>query len=267
LKFKDDLLLRYITVAPLALAFERYLECKIYINLPLEHPILDLGCGEGLFANILFAEKIDIGIDPNPRELERARQLDSYEELIQCYGDKIPKSTGAYNTIFSNSVLEHIPDLSPVLEEVRRLLSDDGTFYFTVPSDKFDHFSVLNILLSSLELESMASAFRKSYDLFWRHYHFYPLAKWEELIQAHGFEISQSFEYDPQPICTLNDFLAPFGLISYVIKKFTNRWILFPSLRKIIVKPFIGRFMKLLENSQKTQKGGLVFIAAKKVKQ
>jgi SAM-dependent methyltransferase len=265
LKFNNDFLQRYITVVPLALAFERYLECKIYINLPLEHPILDLGCGEGLFAKILFAEKIDVGIDPNPRELERARQLDSYTELVQCYGDKIPKSASSYNTIFSNSVLEHIPDLSPVLEEVNRLLSDEGNFYFTVPSDKFDHFSVMNIILSSLGLESMASAFRKSYNRFWRHYHYYSLAKWEELIQAHGFEISQSFEYDPQPVCTLNDFLAPFGFVPYIIKKFTNRWILFPSLRKIILRPFLDSFLKILGNGHKTQNGGLVFIAAKKV--
>jgi SAM-dependent methyltransferase len=264
MKFMNDLLLRYASVAPLALAFERYFECNIFLNLPLERPILDLGCGEGLFANILFVEKIDTGIDPNPRELKRARQLDSYVELIQCFGDKIPKPDGSYKTVFSNSVLEHIPDISPVLEEGRRLLSVGGTFYFTVPSDKFDRYSVINSILTTFGLDLWASNFRKLYNHFWKHYHYYSLEKWEKLISAHGFEISQSFEYDPEHICRLNDFLAPFGFFSYVIKKLTNRWVLFPSLRRLLIKPFIPGLLKAFGNWHHAEKGGLVFIAAKK---
>lgn len=264
MKFKKDLLHRYISTAPLALAFERYLECKIYLNLTMEKPILDLGCGEGLFANILFAEKIDTGIDPNPRELERARELGAYDELIQCYGNNIPKPDGSYKTIFSNSVLEHIPDLSPVLQEVRRLLIVGGNFYLTVPSDKFDQFSVLNKLLTTLGFDSIAGKFRKFYNHFWKHYHYYSLKEWEQLVRAHGFEISQSFQYDPEPVCRMNDFLAPFGFFSFVVKKITNRWVLFPQLKWFITKPFIKSILKALDKEY-TREGGLVFIAAKKV--
>ncbi|MBA4376180.1 MAG: class I SAM-dependent methyltransferase [Anaerolinea sp.] len=265
MKFKNDLLHRYISLAPLALAFERYLECQIFLDLSLERPILDLGCGEGLFANILFSEKIDTGIDPNPRELQRARQLDSYDELIQCFGDNIPKPDGSYMTIFSNSALEHISNLSPVLQEVFRLLSVGGVFYFTVPSDKFDRYSVIYKILSLLGSDSWADKYRKFYNHFWRHYHYHPLEKWEELIRAHGFEISQSFEYDPETICRTNDFLAPFGFIPFLIKKLTNRWVLLPSLRGFLIKPFIPGFLKTLKNGYRAEEGGLIFIAAKKV--
>src|SRR5947209_4491198 len=134
--------------APFALAFERTLECRIYESLRFERPILDVGCGEGLFAKIAFGEKIDTGIDPDEHEIERARELGAYQELIACWGNEIPKPDGYYKTIVSNSVLEHIPDLKPVLLEINRLLAPGGRFYMTVPSDKFDHYTVLNTLLN-----------------------------------------------------------------------------------------------------------------------
>ncbi len=265
MKFKNDILLRYVSEAPLALAFERYLECAIYKELPLERPILDLGCGEGIFAYILFDEKIDTGIDPNSRELERAKEYGGYNELIECFGNKIPKPDGSYNTVFSNSVLEHIPDLDPVLEEVRRILPVGGTFYFTVPSDKFDHYSVVNGVLTSIGLKSLAEKFRAAYCRFWKHYHYYPLNVWEDRVRAHGFEVIQSRLYDPKRICRTNDFLAPFGVLGFIMKRLTNRWVLIPGLRRAFWSLFVGQFEKFLENGHKSDEGGLVFVAAKKV--
>src|SRR5687768_14968956 len=122
MRFKTDFAQAYSTAAPLALAFERIVECGIMRGQAFERPILDIGCGEGLFATMLFAEKIDTGIDPDGRELDRARALGAYRELIQCRGHAIPKPDGTYRTILSNSVLEHIPDLDSVLMEAHRLL-------------------------------------------------------------------------------------------------------------------------------------------------
>src|SRR4051794_9388664 len=104
MKFNDGFLASYIGVAPLALAFERVMECRILSSMPFERPILDIGCGEGLFARMLFAEKIDTGIDPNPHEIARAREWGVYTELLVCKGDAIAKPDGHYRTIFSNSV-------------------------------------------------------------------------------------------------------------------------------------------------------------------
>ena len=104
MKFNKNLLLQYMSMAPLALAFERYLECRIFQKHPFDSPVLDLGCGEGLFSHILFAEKLDIGIDINLRELDRARQLGAYVELIHATGDSIPKPDASYNTIISNKI-------------------------------------------------------------------------------------------------------------------------------------------------------------------
>ena len=71
----------------------------------------------------------------SPGDIECARRRGSDKELIICPGHRIPKSDGSYRTIFSNSVLEHIPDLLPVLlGEANRLLAPGGRFYVTDPN-------------------------------------------------------------------------------------------------------------------------------------
>ena len=229
MKYRKNILLRYMSLAPIALAFERYLECQIYLNQKLEHPILDLGCGEGLFAHILFDDKIDTGIDPNPHELERAHQLDAYNELINCYGNAIPKPDGSYQTIFSNSVLEHITDLEPVLDEVHRLLANGGRFYFTVPSQYFEQYSIISRFLRLLGLIKLAERYQVFYNSFWKQKNCFTLKNWQNLIQKHRFDIIEAYSYNPARICSLNDALVLLSIPAYFIKMISNRWVLFPS--------------------------------------
>lgn len=252
-------------MAPLALAFERTLECQIYLRLPFTRPVLDLGCGDGLLAKILFAEKIDTGVDPNPRELARARQLGVYEEIIQCAGDAVPKPDEFYNTVFSNSVLEHIWELEPVFQEVYRLLAPGGLFYFTVPSPFFDQYTVVSQSLMALGLSSLAARYRQLYNSLWKQYHYYSLEGWEELARQSGFEIVESRTFDPKRICLLNDFLVPFSFPAFLIKRLTNRWVLFPSVRQKIVYPVYLLVRRILQGGDRAEQGGLVFLALTKV--
>lgn len=261
MRFNEEFLRSYVSMAPLALAFERVLECRILSSMPFEQPILDIGCGEGLFGRILFAEKIDTGIDPNPREIERARELEAYREMIVCKGDAIPKPDGYYRTIFSNSVVEHIPDLEPVLREARRLLSPGGRFYLTVPSDRFDHYTIVNQTLGSAGLRRLAAGFRNFFNRFWKHYHYYSLAEWENITRRAGFTVVSSFTYAPRATCLLNDALAPFGIFAFIIKRIFNRWTLFPALRRVVLYPVCICAERFLRNATRTEDGGLVFIA------
>jgi ubiquinone/menaquinone biosynthesis C-methylase UbiE len=267
MKFKENIFQNYLEKAPLPLVVERWYECELYKTKEFPHPILDIGCGEGMYAYILFDEKIDTGIDPNSKELEMAKELGAYDELLNCYGDKIPKEDKSYNTIFSNSVLEHIPKINDVLTEAHRLLADDGKMYITVPTDMFDKYSVVYQIISGLGLKNMAQKYTLFFNNFWAHYHYYDKQRWEELFNKNGFIVSDVQEYASKKVCLTNDFLAPFSIVSFVVKKFTNRWFLFPYFRKIIAKIFNILFLSTLQNSEKiSSKGGLIFFELQKEK-
>lgn len=260
MRFNDNILGRYLSLSPIPLAFERFLEAKIYQKLSFERPILDIGCGEGLFAKVVFGEKIDTGIDPDPRELKRAREFNAYEELIECKGEAVNKPDGHYKTVFSNSVLEHIPDIEPVFREAYRLLDHDGKFYVTVPSQHFDEYSVVNQILCAVGLCALADKYRSFFNRFWRHYHYYTPDGWRALAQRNGFTVTEIHTYGTKRICLLNDFLVPFSLISFVAKKLTNRWVLFPGLRRLVMVPVVMVGHRALDGGDAAQEGGLVFM-------
>lgn len=254
----------YVAMAPLALAFERVMECRILSQHTFERPLLDIGCGEGLFAKILFAEPVDTGIDPNPRELSRARELGAYAELIECRGDAIPKPDASYRTILSNSVIEHIPDIKPVLKEAYRLLVPGGRLYLTVPSSHFDEYTWISQCLHFFGLKGLRSRFSVFFNRFWAHYHFYEAERWKDLAQEAGFEAVDVHGYGPRRVCLMNDFLVPFSVPEYFTKKFFNRWTLFPAIRRVLLAPIALVAELVLKNSQRCDRGGLVFLSLRK---
>ena len=55
----DKTYYNYLCEAPLALATERYFECLIFFKKKFQPPILDLGCGEGIFAKKIVQYKLN----------------------------------------------------------------------------------------------------------------------------------------------------------------------------------------------------------------
>ena len=259
-----DFVANYIAMAPLALAFERVMECRILAEQAFDRPVLDIGCGEGLFARMLFAEPIDTGIDPNPRELSRAGELGAYVELIECRGDAIAKPDGSYRTILSNSVIEHIPDIQPVLKEAFRLLAPGGRLYLTVPTNRFDEYTWISQFLLTLRLKDLRQRFGAFFNRFWVHYHFYSPERWREITSAAGFEVVEVRGYAPRRACLMNDFLVPFSIPALITKKILNRWTLFPRLRQMLLAPVVHLGLRVLRGGERSTSGGLVFLSLRK---
>ena len=264
MRFKKNFLFNYVRNAPLALAMERSMECEIMSGQEFVRPILDIGCGDGLFAYILFDESLDVGIDLNHQELERTRELGIYGELIECDGSHIPKESGLFNTIFSNSVLEHIPDLQPVLTEAYRLLGSGGRFYVTIPTDKFDTYTVCYQLLSRLGLRAMAEAYRRFFNRFWKHFHFHAREDWEHIFERSGFEVLAVREYGSRATCLMEDTFVPWASFSFVTKKILNRWIMFHRLRKVYIYPLYLLVRCLIRRLEQGKGEGLLFFALRK---
>lgn len=265
MKFKSNFFRRYLSVGPAALAIERTFECEILSKQEFLRPILDLGCGDGIFASVLFDETVDVGVDPNCVELERAKKNKSYTKLINCYGDNIPLTTGSIKTIFSNSVLEHIENIDAVLCELHRLLAEDGKLYITVPTEKFDQYSLGYQLCSLLGLTSAAQKYKAFYNKFWSHYHYYPVEEWMKLFRRNGFEVVLFKEYASKKVCMLNDALVPVAVDNYFVRKFFKRWFLFPALRKITSIVYFRVINLFIREFESSSPGGLVFFSLVKL--
>lgn len=137
----DDLLWQQLKTLPAFRALLRAVEARFYAYVELPEPLLDIGCGDGNFAQLaLPGRRITAGIDPWWRPLNKAVKAGNYELPLQALGDNLPFADNYFASAFSNSVLEHIPDIQPVLNEISRVLRPGARFLITTPSHYFTEF-------------------------------------------------------------------------------------------------------------------------------
>jgi SAM-dependent methyltransferase len=117
-------------VANLQPALLRAVEARFYENIDLPAPTLDLGCGDGHFASLAFDRPLEVGLDPWSVPLQEAEKRGSYLQVKQTRGNSISFEDGYFASAVSNSVLEHIPELDPVLIEGRPLFFACQTIIF-----------------------------------------------------------------------------------------------------------------------------------------
>jgi SAM-dependent methyltransferase len=101
---------------------------------------LDLGCGDGKLTSLIISElgqRELIGIDLDPAETSAAEALGIYSTVHTGSAASIPEPDNSFDFVFSNSVLEHIPEIDKVLFEVARVLRPGAHFIFTVPGPGF----------------------------------------------------------------------------------------------------------------------------------
>lgn len=85
--------------------------------------ILDLGCGKGRFAAHLQAMGAEvIGLDLSAAMLARASHIDR----VRASARRLPFAGSTFDGVIAIEVLEHVGAISPVLDEVRRVLKPAG---------------------------------------------------------------------------------------------------------------------------------------------
>ena len=110
------------------------------LDLRLNSSVLELGCGSGGYA-LHLAEKVGcrlVGLDinapgiRNANQLALARGLASQARFEQCdVSDNLPFDDNAFDAVFSNDVLCHIPGRPKVLGEMFRILKPGGRMLFS----------------------------------------------------------------------------------------------------------------------------------------
>jgi predicted TPR repeat methyltransferase len=102
---------------------------------------IDLGCGTGLGASA-FAKEVDhfIGIDLSPKMLDQARATGLYDSLeAKDMVDALrERSEASAELVLAADAFVYLSDLSPVLSQVRRVLTPGGLIAFTLETHSGD---------------------------------------------------------------------------------------------------------------------------------
>jgi SAM-dependent methyltransferase len=262
----DDLLWRHLRDLPAFRALLRAVEAAFYGELPLYRPVLDLGCGDGHFASeiaIAFDEPLEAGFDPWWEPLVEARDREAHHVLAQAEGGQMPYPDGYFATVVSNSVLEHIPELNPVLSEVARVLQPGGVFYFCVPGPNFLPFLSVGRALDRIGLCSLGETYRRFFNRISRHYHCDGVDVWRDRLEGVGLRLIRSWSYFTRRALVALEWGHYLGLPSWVCKKLTGRWILWPSRANLWLTE---RLLRPLHDEALPQQGAYLFVVAQKEK-
>lgn len=198
--------------------------------LPAEGPVLDLGCGDGMFTTLTLADdphhtgRVMYGVEPDAAEAARAKRTGTYAEVYETSAAAMPLPNGACGAVLANSVLEHIPDLDPVLREVHRVLRPGGSFLITAPNDTFgDGFGVA-VMLDRVGLPGVAARYRAWFNELARHRHRLSADQWQARLAAVGLETVHHERYFAPTAMFWFDLLHYVSVPSLLARRTLGRW-------------------------------------------
>lgn len=257
---RDFLALHLESMAPHR-AILRSIEAKLMSAVPLVHPVLDIGCGDGHFASIAYREPIDVGIDVMDRDLAEAAALRPavFRDLVKASATELPFADGAFATVLSNCVIEHIPDADAVMSEIGRVLRPGGTFATTLPSEHYPEFLLGSTLARKVGLKRAEAAYGGFFNRISHHYHVDPPEVWRARLEAVGLVVEEQTYYFSESAHRAFDLAHYLGIPNLASKRLLGRWVLHP----VQTKPFAWWYRRYYDEPLPAA-GAYQFVRARK---
>lgn len=107
--------------------------------------VLDVGCGRGFYVRAFCEYKFIntiYGIDTNATYLAKAKKIINDNRIILKIGkiESLPFPDNSLDCVICSEILEHLPNDSKGLSEVRRILKPGGMLIISVPNKQFPLF-------------------------------------------------------------------------------------------------------------------------------
>lgn len=258
-------------IYPLSHCFWRIPEATAELGFfPLLHPpLLDLGCGDGTYTRILLERASEIfttntyspliGLDPNPEERVKATKSGIYSQIFTTDSSNIPLPDASVNSVFSNSVVEHIKDKNGAIKEISRVLTPGGTYLFSTPSpDMAADFKIAK-LLSRNGGEKLKKIWVRVINTKFKHYWIQSPEKWSEDLNRYGLKTQKyCYTLSPQNAALWELFLLP----SYIQHLFAKKFGAAPLAS--VTKRYLQKHLSELTEDPNMKTGGNLVILAQK---
>lgn len=178
----------FLKIAPLSHALWRSAEALSFSRIKYKSPTLDLGCGWGEFSGVVF-DKIEMGVDINQGELNRALSGQRYNKVRWADARKLPFKTNSFKTVISVSVLEHIEHSDKVIQEVKRILRPGGLFIFSVPTIALKDSLMIPKICRFFGLGGLGQKYFELHCRAFKHVGLKPKSWWKKQLQKNGYKI------------------------------------------------------------------------------
>lgn len=200
----DEVLSGYDAVATLypfipPLSHWRAWEYAAYQHHQIDGRILDIGCGDGRYFQLIWPKAQNVvGVDMDPETAERGRQSGVYRTVHTTVAHDIPERDASFDHAFANCSLEHMDNLPGVLTEIARCLVPGGTLSCSVVTNRFVEWSLLPAMVSEAGFDEVAATLQANF----MHYHHLanPLEvqKWSEAFEKAGLIVESHIPILPR---------------------------------------------------------------------
>jgi SAM-dependent methyltransferase len=258
---EKDYLWLHLRDLPYFRALLRAVEAKVYQDYRLEPPVLDVGCGDGHFASIVFDQPLDVGLDPEYSSLLEAKTYGGYRFLVEGDGGRMPFPENYFSSGLSNSVLEHIPHIDSVLAETARVLKPGALFIFSVPNPRYLTELSIPTVLSRLRLPRVGEAYRSWFRRMSRVFHADGPEVWQSRLERAGFCLDRWWHYFSPEAMRALEWGHYFGAPTLLTRRMFKRWILAPARWNLTLT---DRLVRKHYNSEPHPSGTFTFYIAHK---
>jgi SAM-dependent methyltransferase len=228
LQTSKDILWQHRRELPAFRALIRAIEHRLLVGLgPLPEPLLDVGCGDGHFAEVTIKHAA-VGIDIAHPSLVEAQRRGVYDALDVASAWNIPYRSGTFGVVLANCAVEHMPKLDGVFSEVARVLRPGGKFIFSVPTDQLNENLFVAAALDRVGAQGQAGRYREWFRQVQVHYHMYSPAEWQRRIEAQGFKVTLRRGYLSPRATQYLELGHYYGVPNLIARKATGKWVPWP---------------------------------------
>jgi len=252
---------RYFPHTPAALCIKECARLSVMRRYPCPGPVLDVGCGDGLFARMAF-DDVDVwGIDIDAAEGRWAAASKAYTQVILGDVTKVTLPETFFATCVANCSLEHVPRIDLALKNILRSLRPGGLSYLFVPAAGWASHLTSARVLTELGASALGTRIESSIDHVFKHHHLYDEQGWRRVVEQSGLQV---VEIEPvlstATTVAFEAFLLP-SLAGLLNKRLTTRWTNFPNARKLFARPVYELIRSIMDRADPSPTGEFLIVA------